>query len=128
MIRALGANRAMDFLILLALGMDATRNWNIYVRPESTKVDRFLGDTTWRDRWQVAERNGVSPIRFLATEYAAAMVRLGYRTASLDQMIEVKTYENNMRLYYLAFFSKNERGYEFWREVQKYSTSQLGLF
>lgn len=42
-------------------------------------------------------------------------------------MIEVRTYDNNMRLYYLAFFSKNEKGYEFWGEVQKYSSGQLGL-
>lgn len=46
---------------------------------------------------------------------------------SLAQMIEVRTYDNNMRLYYLAFFSKNEKGYEFWGEVQKYSSGQLGL-
>jgi len=117
----------MDFLILLALGMNATRNWATYQRPENPKVDRFLGDTTWRPRWRRAEREGVSVIQFLAREYAAAMSRLGYLTRSLDQMIEIKTYENNMRLYYLAFFSKNERGYEFWEEVKKYSTHQLGL-
>ncbi len=27
-------------------------------------------------------------------------------------MLEVKTYDNNMRLYYLAFFSKSEKGYQ----------------
>lgn len=125
-IRALGESRAMDFLILLALGMDANRNWALYLKPESQKVDDFLGDRAWRERWKSAESIG-TPIRFLAEEYAQAMSRLGYLTRGIDQMIEVKTYENNMRLYYLAFFSKHERGYEFWREVQRYSTDQLGL-
>lgn len=126
-IKSLGDGRAMDFLILLALGMDATRNWALYVRPENRKVEDFLGDGAWRDRWKAAESKGTTPIRFLAEEYANAMTRLGYLTRGIDQMIEVKTYENNMRLYYLAFFSKHERGYEFWKEVQRYSTDQLGL-
>lgn len=117
----------MDFLILLALGMDAARNWATYTKPDNQKVDRFLGDQMWRGRWSEAEAQGISVTRFLATEYAGAMTKLGYRTTSLDQMIEVKTHDNNMRLYYLAFFSKNEKGYTFWREVQKYSTEQLGF-
>ena len=126
-IRRLGAHRAIDFLVLLALGMDATRNWATYVRPESPRVDLFLGDTGWRSRWTAPDRAGSSPIRFLAEEYAAAMARIGYRRTSLDDMIEIRTYENNMRLYYLAFFSKSEKGYEFWRQVRKYATDQTTL-
>lgn len=126
-IQQLSTSRPIDFLILLALGMDATRNWDLYNRPGNTKVERFIGDPTWRERWATAERDGFTPIRFLAQEYARAMATLGYLTTSLDQMIEVRTYDNNMRLYYLAFFSKKDKGYEFWREVQKYSSDQLGL-
>ena len=126
-IRRLSTGRAMDFLVLLALGMDATRNWQLYLQPGTAKVERFLGDPSWRERWIVAEKGGSSPIRFLAQEYTRGMTGLGYLTTSLDQMIEVRTHEKNMRLYYLAFFSKKEKGYEFWREVQKYSSDQLGL-
>lgn len=126
-IRRLGNGRAMDFLVLLASGMDATRNWQHYVQPGNAKVERFLGDPTWRGRWVTAERSGSTPIRFLAEEYARSMTKLGYLAASLDHMIEVRTYDNNMRLYYLVFFSKSTKGYEFWGEVQKYSTDQLGL-
>lgn len=126
-IKTLAAGKSIDFLILLALGMDATRNWATYLRPDNQKVDLFLGDPTWRDRWRDAEREGASVIRFLATEYAAAMSTLGYLTKSIDQMIEIRTHDNNMRLYYLAFFSKNATGYKFWKQVQKYSTDQLGF-
>ena len=61
------------------------------------------------------------------TPVAAAMSALGYLTPGLERMIEVKTYDNNMPLYYLAFFSKSARGYQFWDEVRRYSTDQLGL-
>lgn len=126
-IRRLGSGRAMDFLILLALGMDANRNWATYLKPHNQRVDRFLGDQTWRGRWSEAESQGTTVTRFLASEYASAMSNLGYLTKSIDQMIEIRTHDNNMRLYYLAFFSKVEKGYEFWRQVQKYSTEQLGF-
>jgi three-Cys-motif partner protein len=126
-VRRLGTDRAMDFLILLALGMDATRNWRTYLGPGNNRVAAFLGNPAWRERWMQAEREGKSPIRFLAEEYAHGMSGLGYLTPGLERMIEVRTRDNNMRLYYLAFFSKNERGYEFWDEVRRYSTDQLGL-
>jgi hypothetical protein len=39
-------------------------------------------------------------------------------------MKRVKTYDNNMALYYLALFSKHQRAYEFWKDVLKYGTNQ----
>lgn len=123
-IRRLGSGRPIDFLTLLALGMDATRNWSTYLGPDNVKVDKFLGNSSWRDRWEIASRERKTPIRFLAEEYAARMTSLGYLNPGLERMIEVRTHDNNMRLYYLAFFSRNERGYEFWDQVRKYSTDQ----
>jgi three-Cys-motif partner protein len=126
-IAALSAGRSMDFLILLALGMDATRNWTTYLEADHPKVNGLLGDETWRSRWDGATAKGTSLIQFLAAEYVTAMSKLGYLTKSIDEMIEIRTHDNNMRLYYLAFFSKSEKGYKFWHEVQKYSTEQLGF-
>ena len=63
----------MDFLVLLASGMDATRNWQHYIQAGNAKVERFLGDPTWRERWVTAERGGSTPIRFLAEEYARSV-------------------------------------------------------
>ena len=40
----------------------------------------------------------------------------------------VKTYDNNMALYYLALFSKPQRAYEFWKDVLKYGTDQWALW
>lgn len=126
-VRVLGAGRAMDFLILFAFGMDATRNWATYLRPGSNRVERFLGVPDWRERWMQAETQGMSATQFLANEYAGVMMSLGYRTKSIEDMIPVRSTDRNLPLYYLAFFSRHEQGYRFWRQVQKYSTDQLGF-
>jgi len=116
----------MDFLILLAVGSDFRRNLETY-RGSNTKVDRFLGDADWRERWERFKQKDQSEVRFLATEYAHSMAEIGYLTTSLDQMLPVRTADNNMLLYYLAFFSKNAKGYRFWAEVQKYASDELTL-
>lgn len=126
-VRTLGAERAMDFLILFAFGMDATRNWATYLQPNSNRVARFLGNTEWRDRWKQAEKQRISATQFLASEYARAMTELGYLTSSIEEMISIRSSDKNLPLYYLAFFSRNQQGYKFWREVQKYSDDQYGL-
>lgn len=124
-VKTLGAERALDFIIVLMLQMDAGRNWTTYVREDSDRIDKLLGSRDWRHRWHDAQKDRVRATHFLAVEYAHAMTRLGYRPTSIEQMIPVRSTPNNLLLYYLAFFSKNEKGYTFWREVQKYSTDQM---
>jgi len=126
-IAALAGGRSIDFLILLALGMDANRNWQQYTRPEDHRVDRFLGTEDWRSRWREAQRRSHSPIRFLAEEYSAAMARLGYRPMPIDTMPEIRMTGNNVPLYYLAFFSRNELGLKFWEAARRASRDQLAL-
>jgi hypothetical protein len=43
-------------------------------------------------------------------------------------MKEVKTYDKNVPLYYLAMFSKSQTAFKLWEQVLKYSTPQLDLF
>ena len=40
----------VDFVVLLAIGMDANRNYDHYVEGDSTKLDEALGNTEWRER------------------------------------------------------------------------------
>ena len=40
----------IDFVVLLAIGMDANRNYDYYVDGNSTKIDKALGKTEWRER------------------------------------------------------------------------------
>ena len=125
-IRAL-ASRYVDFLILLALYMDANRNYERYVSDDAVKIDEFLGSTTWRDRWTVAQKNAVGFPQFLATEFAASMESLGYLATPLHKMKRVRSDEKNLPLYYIGLFSRHELAHKFWDEVLKYSTDQTGF-
>jgi three-Cys-motif partner protein len=120
------AQRFTDFLVLLALYMDANRNYSTYIQDTSTKVGDLLGDKTWRSRWLKAQFSSISFPRFVADEYAKRMCELGYLPT--PRMKEVRSFEKNLPLYHLAIFSRHSRAYEFWSEVLKYSTDQLDIF
>jgi three-Cys-motif partner protein len=126
-VRTLAADRPMDFLILLALHVDANRNLDRYVQEESPVIDLLLGDRDWRKRWNAVEGAGERMVPFLAEEYSRRMALIGYLPMTLEQMVKVRTYEKRLPLYYLAFFSKHRRGVDFWQEVLKYSDDQLAL-
>jgi three-Cys-motif partner protein len=126
-IRALSRFR-MDFLMLLALAMDANRFQPLYVRDQNPTIDAFLGDRHWRAAWQVVRPRGVSFRRFLAEHFARQMTALGYLPTGLDTMVEVRSDERNLPLYHLAFFSKHVQGYQFWKADRRYGTDQLSLF
>jgi three-Cys-motif partner protein len=118
----------IDFLMLLALAMDANRFQALYVQEDNSTLDEFLGDCTWRAAWQAVQRQGMSFQRFLAERFAQQMTTLNYLPAGLETMLEVRSDEQNLPLYHLAFFSKHPRGYQFWKEACKYGTDQLTLF
>lgn len=124
-IRSLSRFR-MDFLVLLAIGMDANRNYDHYVDGPSPKIDEALGNKKWRERWQQrVSREEFSS--FLALEFAESMNSLGYLPRKLDQMKQVRSAQKNLPLYHLALFSKAQRAYTLWEEVLKYGTAQKSL-
>lgn len=55
------------------------------------------------------------------------MASLGYIPMPLERMVKIRTHDGQLPLYYLAFFSRNKRGLQFWDEVLKYSDDQLSL-
>lgn len=122
------SSRYVDFLVLLALYMDANRNYENYLRPGNRKVDNFLGLTDWRDRWNAEKYTSIKFPEFLAREYAKQMARLNYLDQQLYNMKKVRSDEKNLPLYRLALFSRSKKAYEFWEEVLKYSTAQSNLF
>jgi three-Cys-motif partner protein len=118
------ADRYMDFLVLLALYMDANRNIDNYVKEEAVKIDEFLGSGTWRENWQSSLKKGIPFPQFLAEEFSNSMETLGYRRQPFYKMKPVKISEMNVRLYRLALFSRHSTAYTFWDQVLKYSTPQ----
>ena len=104
--------------------MDAQRNVLKYKKEEVLRVDRFLDDSNWREKWERVERKGITFRSFLAKEYASQMETLGYTGTSLETMKEMTSEDKNLKLYYLAFFSRHELGHRFWRVARKYGTKQ----
>ena len=126
-IRLLGAERIMDFLILLALGMDANRNVEEYAKEDNDTLQVFLDNSEWRAKWNIAKGRGENLVYFLASRYVDAMTGLGFRRRPVSKMHLVRSDRKKLPLYYLALFSKHDRAYRFWDDVLKYSTQQLGL-
>ena len=118
----------MDFVVLLAIGMDANRNYDHYVDGHSTKIDEALGNTQWRERWEAVGVRRSDFRSFLASEFCISMASLGYLQKPLDRMKLVRSTDKNLPLYYLALFSRNELAFSFWDDVLKYSTDQRTLW
>jgi three-Cys-motif partner protein len=118
----------MDFVVLLAIGMDANRNYEHYVEGNSTKIDEALGNAEWRERWKAVgvRRSDFRP--FLAGEFCRSMESLDYIKKPLDRMKLVRSLEKNLPLYYLALFSRSDTAFKFWDDVLKYSTDQKNFW
>jgi three-Cys-motif partner protein len=121
------SDRFVDFLVLLAVYSDANRAYKRYVLEDAVKVDEFLGSNTWRDRWRIAEANGVAFPKFLAEEFASRMETLSYLPTPIHRMKRVRSDEKNLPLYYIALFSRNKLAHDFWDDTLKYGTDQTGF-
>ncbi|MGA9981006.1 MAG: three-Cys-motif partner protein TcmP [Candidatus Sulfotelmatobacter sp.] len=118
------SSRIVDFLVLLAVYSDANRAYRRYVMEDATKVDEFLGSETWRERWKIAQNKAVPFPKFLAEEFAGSMENLGYLPTPIHKMKCVRSDEKNLRLYYIALFSRKRIAHNLWDEVLKYETDQ----
>ncbi len=114
----------IDFLVLLALFMDSNRNESHYVKPSNTKVDSFLGDNEWREKWIEFRKEDKSFPRFLSRAFSDAMFSEGYLKGKESNTVEFRSSEKNLPLYHLAFFSRHARGYDFWKKGKKYALDQ----
>jgi hypothetical protein len=94
---------------------------------DAVKVDEFLGSKTWRDRWRIAEANGVLFPKFLAEEFASSMEALGYLPTPVHRMKRVRSDEKNLPLYYVALFSRKQLAHDFWDDALKYGTDQTAF-
>jgi len=121
------SQRFVDFLVLLAVYMDAGRNVARYTTTDSPKIDEFLGYSDWRAAWLAAQLQRKQFPQFLAEQFAERMETLGYLRQPLHRMRRVRSNDKNLPLYYLALFSRRELAYKFWEQVLSYSTDQRRL-
>lgn len=122
------STRFLDFLVLLPTDMDAHRNVGAYEKPENKKVDEFLGDSDWRDKWAVAKSHGDHFGIFIANQFTNSMTALGYKDPGIENMKLVRSVEKNLPLYRLALYSRHELGKKFWREAVKYTNPQTDFW
>lgn len=118
----------MDFLVLIPTGMDARRNVSYYMKPESKKVDEFIGRSNWRNEWPQAEMRGENFGLFFMKQFCTSMDEIGYKYTTAADAVDIRLPEKNISLYHLAFFSKHPLAHKFWGDVKKYSKQQLDLF
>ena len=121
------ARKYVDFIVLLALYMDALRAEQHYIKNPS-KIDQLLGSPSWHDRWTAAKQEGVEFPRFLAEEFAASMATMKYIAPPFYSMRKIFFYEKNFPLYAVGLFSRHPLAYTLWDQALKYSDDQLGLF
>lgn len=115
----------VDFLVLIPSYMDAHRNEGTYAAPGNSTVEAFLGDSDWRAKWDGSHGDFGA---FIVDQFGVAMKRLGFIYEGPGQEVPVHLPGKNIKLYHLAFYSKNELGMNFWRKARKGSDDQLGLF
>ncbi len=118
------SERFVDFLVLSALDMDARRNILNYYRTSNKKVDNFPDVSNWREKWKEFMQVDNSFQRFLAMQFEEQMLKLKYKKHHRANTKHVTTRDESLPLYHLAFFSRHEKGYQFWDECLKYSTDQ----
>lgn len=121
------AKKYIDFIVLLALYMDALRAEQHYIK-NTSKIDQLLGTPLWLDRWRTAKREGAEFPRFLAGEFAASMATMKYIPPPFYSMRKIFFYEKNFPLYAVGLFSRHQLAYALWDQALKYSDDQLDLF
>ena len=119
--------RFVDFLVLIASDMDATRNVFTYESIENKTVERFLGDPAWRTEWQQVKSQGVPFGIYLVKRFCKKMEEIGYLPSDVEDMKHVRSTDRNLPLYHLAFFSKHELALKLWKQAMKYSEDQIDL-
>jgi three-Cys-motif partner protein len=124
----LASARRLDFLCLLALHMDAGRNYARYEKEDSQKVDQFLKAGEWRVDWENAKLSGEKFPRFLAVRFARDLETIGHLPTPLHMMKEMRTTDRNVPLYHLALFSKHKTAFKFWTSVLEDADPNRTLF
>ena len=116
----------MDFLILLALHMDANRNFQYYIQDNNERIAALLDEPDWRNEFEARGYERRKYVTFIAEKYDEKMQQIGY--IKPEQKHQIKSDLKNLPLYYLAFYSKHPRGNDFYKKVMKTAPYQRSLF
>lgn len=121
----LGKQQA-DFLILHALQMAARRNHHNYKRKQNKTVSLFTGNPNWREEYKKYHDTPTEFMKMVTNEFDKSIKNIGYKSASVKERIKN---DSGSGIYYLCFYSKHDKGIEFFEKIQKTGgNDQYGLF
>jgi three-Cys-motif partner protein len=115
----------VDFLVLIPSYMDGNRNEKAYAAPGNSTVADFLGNPDWRTAWSQARGEFGN---FIVDQFGRSMKKLGFIYDGPGDEVPILLPGKNVKLYHLAFYSKNELAMKLWRQARKYSDPQMDFF
>lgn len=118
------SNESVDILMLHALQMDARRNLVYYIEDKNNRIESFTGDGNWRAEFTEKGYAKTEFIKFVSDKFDSSISKLGYNVTD-KELIENDT---GAGIYYLSFYSKHERGMEFFEKIRSGLNDQLELF
>lgn len=121
------SDKFVDFLILVPTGMELQRFWDKLTEDNNSTLDYFLGDVSWRERWEEKSwPEGDDFTKFIMNEFGARMTELGFIDLGFEEA-EPIFLRGKQVLYHMAFYSRNKKGVDFWRRARKGTVDQLSL-
>ena len=108
--------------------MDANRNYVQYLKSRNKIVDDFLGNESWREKWQDPSNDKISFEEFFVNQFNESMCNMGYINPGIEQCCPIRSDKKNLLIYRLTLYSRNQLGKKFWKETKKYSNPQRQLF
>ena len=126
-IRRLGNQYRMDFLVLLMLGRDIRTNFKRYLEnEEDERIGRLIDDPGWREEWRSRQLPDRDLVAFIIEKFDQAMVRLGYGSDREDAH-PIRIPGKNVFLYSLVFYSKSDLGRRFFKAARSGISPQFDL-
>ena len=118
----------IDFVVLLAIGMDANRNYDHYVDGHSTKIDEALGNTHGAsDGRRLALKGRRLPaVSGAGVLHEHGVARVHLTTAGPHETGQIDREKLASLLSCAILTAPN--AYKFWDDVLKYSTDQTSLW
>jgi three-Cys-motif partner protein len=110
----------IDFLVLVPDQMAGARDRTL-LRPEDRRIERFLDDPSWREKWTEAKKHRQLFRDFLLNQFTKRMVSMNFLAGEAHR---VKVAGGGAFLYRLAYFSKSPRGIAFWDNARRNAPDQ----
>ena len=106
----------IDFLILLALMMNANRNLHNFIAEESKVIDLYIKKSDWRETFVKGETRKEDFIKFIAATYDQNMHNLGYKVKNEGLKPKVDADGYNLSLTTSPFIQRARWGMNFFRK------------